>query len=518
MIPPSSDVPGYPDPDTLGDLQLLSLPRAQSIPRNPMARRNLYRAIQASIARAQVVNPVESTPWFRPPTWATNGQFQKGQVVASTDGVNAFVSTTFGNNAYSAGATSGSGPTGAGNAWIVDNAVTWEGLGPIRGQAAFSASTVQFGTEAAMSALVGANLRTLVLTPGVFDDWVSGGFVNQASGRYWIQGSNYQSAAAPAYGNPPTAAITFRTNADKFALLFGGPAYNAGPPGLRIEVNNVALSDTTYYAVGTTNPGSMFVDLSFLPRGSEKKVRILSNDGLTGSRAIATDVSADVWADRDANAVSMVVDGDSLTQGGNGTPYWTGGDWVTQTASMLGFSKVANAAQGGTGFVSNASGVKSTLVDRAPRLAALAGDVYVVAGNHNDVTFGVTRVAAMQQWYQIIRAARPNALIIGIGNTLLRDEYANALPGQPMYLCEQDMATTWAGFNDPLCLFIPVLTDPQTASWIRGTGSIQAPVNDGNMSTYYSSGDSHPIQRGQNYFAKRYASAIRAAIAEQDFN
>lgn len=339
----------------------------------------------------------------------------------------------------------------------------------------------------------------------------TGGIPTVVSGVLDIQGTNYGTASVPNYLNPapPGKAITFYTDSRYIALESVNAVYVN--EGIVVEVDDRRIADTGVYATGLINPGGWVIDTSFAGIGQMHKVRIYASGSLqTISRRIHIEASASLFAPENANRVRVAAEGDSLTQGGFGTPWRAGQDWVSQAMTMLGVDDYANFAVGGTGFISNNGGAKTTYADRLPRLVQLNADVYIIGGCHNDDSYtSAQRQAAILSYLQALRSAQPNALIIMFGNNILRGE--STAPGSSQYVAEQDAKTAFDLFADSNSIWVPILTS-KYGSWITGTGSVESPANDGNQERFYSTADGHPLQRGVDYFAQRYANVIRSLL------
>lgn len=546
----------------------------------------LMQKIRSGIAAAAGNNAVESTPWFKPPSWQANRTWVQGQVVSGSDGVNAYQCKDGG-----AGATSGSGPTGTGYGPITDGSAVWYWCGSARGVSAgqsgaavtASISTTTMTVTAVGSGAVafgqiltgtGVSNGTVVLgqltgTPGGTGTYTvypsqtaastavvcasgssylfpapptawqailptrktinptlantyamyTGGVLDLDSGVVTVRGTNYGTAAAPNYTSsvPPGIAQTFYT--DSRYIAFESVNYVYANMEFVVEVDDRRIDDSgAHCSVLTGNPGAWVLDTSFAGVGQMHKIRVFTRDGFaTCAKNIHIEASATLVYPENANRVRVVAEGDSLTQGGFGTPYRAAQDWLTQAVTMLGVDDCANFAVGGTGFISDNGGAKTTYIQRLPRLVQMNADVYVIAGCHNDigVVAGVTVTSAARQsailtYLQTLRAAQPNAFIILCGNNLLRAEaYA---PGSAQYIAEQDAKAAFDAFADANSIWVPILTS-QYGSWMTGTGSVQSPANDGNMDRFYSTADGHPLQRGVDYLAQRYAQALRAALS-----
>ena len=74
---------------------------------------------------------------------------------------------------------------------------------------------------------------------------------------------------------------------------------------------------------------------------------------------------------------------------------------------------------------------------------------------------------------------------------------------------ERNLRKAFDAWADANAYFLPVTTDPD-GPWITGSGAVDKPKGDGNMEQYYISVDGHPLQRGVNCFAQRYAQALKS--------
>ena len=290
--------------------------------------------------------------------------------------------------------------------------------------------------------------------------------------------------------------------------LIGPNAIFAGLPNIVVEVNGRRIQDSMIPATGTVNPGATLLDLSAFGKNAVKKVRIWTTSSFVNlcGQGFYTEPSASLWFDETPDQLNITVEGDSLTQGGYNSPYRPGDDWVSQVCDRLGATNFANFAVGGTGFISDNGGIKTTYIERLSRLVETRPDVLIVAGNHNDVSYtSAQRQQAVSDYLRQARQLLPDALIIVFGNNPLTGE--NSASGA-LLAAEQDLAAVVDQLDDPGIVFYPIGMDPN-GPWITGTGTVDAPNNTGNMDRFYTTADGHPLQRGYDYFAQRYLRAIR---------
>lgn len=475
---------------------------------------NLKDKIRNSIASAKQNNPVELAPWFKSVTWTANKTWVPGQIVVGTDTVNAYQCKDGG-----AGATSGSGPTGTGYGPITDGSATWYWCGTARGLSPAPGSPFVYHASAATWQALLPNRKTMQPTLTNPFAMYSGGLLDLASGVVEVRGTNYGTVASPSYTStvPPGISMTFITDSRYIALESVNAVY--ANMGIVVEVNDRRVDEGGFHnQTSTVNPAAWVIDTSFTGIGQMNKIRIFSKDGFQYcGKNIHIDSSASLVFPENANRLKVAVEGDSLTQGGFGTPYKAGQDWVTQAMSLMGIDDFSNFGVGGTGFISTNGGTKTTFIQRLPRLVQTNADVYIIAGCHNDV--GVVngsivtpsqRQEAILTYLRALRSAQPSSFIVLCGNNILRAEaYA---PGSDQYMAEQDAKVAFDQFADPKSAFVPILTS-KYGSWITGTGSVQSPTNSGNSDKFFSTADGHPLQRGVDYFAQRYFHALNSVFA-----
>lgn len=531
----------------------------------------LMQKIRAAVTNAKNSNSVVNNPWFRPATWAPSTGYYVGHVVVGLDGSNTYICKSAGTSAASGGPTGngynlindggvtwewyglvrGEGTIGTASAWIANTAYTvgttvlssdgynlfvcvgsgTSAAAPATGPNGYRTEIVpdgsavwkwkgtsstkpimQPGAKATLLASI-PNYKTLtpsMLSPifywtgGVFEfDTVNGNVPN-------VRGSNTGTLASPSVQNGTGGnSVTFWTDSSKIA--FGGINSVYAQESCVVEVNGRLLDDSMFAATSTNNPGAWLLDLSFLGKNVSKKVRIYNKNAFHTfcSKNVYIEPDSSIWQEGRPNGWSLAAEGDSLTVGGNGTPYHGGLDVVTQVANLLGCDTYANMAQGGTGFLATRSGAATTYIQRLDRLVSLGADVYFVGGNHNDASFtSEQRITACLGYFQALRAAQPDAYVIVAGTNPLQSESSNT---GAILTCEQDLYAAFLQWNDPNSMFIPIATSSE-GPWITGTGSVISPANNGNKDKFFITADGHPLQRGVNYLAQRYAQAIGSAL------
>lgn len=175
------------------------------------------------------------------------------------------------------------------------------------------------------------------------------------------------------------------------------------------------------------------------------------------------------------------------------------GNMATRIAHRLGLGdSYAISAQGGTGWnTNNGNNLKWSDPRRIADLIALNGDIYLFVGSQND-TQNAALQAAIEASLETILTAKPDALIVGIGNVL-----------------SSGSAFTKAAFDAVASRSDRVAyIDNVTVPWITGTGSITAPAGAGNRDYYMSSDGQHLDGPGIDFFADIGAEQVFQTIAQ----
>ncbi len=465
----------------------------------------LLGRIRAGFAAADAGNAATNTPLSPPPQWLPNTVYRPGQVVRGTgaDAQNQYICK----QASGASLSTGSGPSGTPDTPITDGGVIWYYAGPVRATSVDPLMpAISSGTK--QSLLVDLNnYQTIHPTLNSPSAFFAGGVVETNSalgGAIAVRGSNYSTAAAPLYSGA-NASMTFWTDSPTVVLASYGPIY--ADVGLVLEINDRLIDDSQYLAPSLANPGAYRLDFTGPSATARKKIRVMSMGGFGYvAHEIFIASGSRLWTQANSSHWKMAVEGDSLTQGGYGTPYHVGLDWVSQVGRLIGCDDVANMAQGGTGFINNVNGTKTTYIERVDRLASLNADVYLIAGNHNDLGYAdQAQVAAALAYFRKLRALQPSALIVVAGTNPLQSESGSAGAVRAGELNLKAAFDQWADSNS---YFLPIATAPD-GPWITGMGAVDNPKGDGNKDRFYITADGHPLQRGVDYFAQRYAQALR---------
>jgi len=461
---------------------------------------------RASARAGKFNNSIDNLPWVKPATWVASTVYYQGQVVVGLDGVNTYICQTGGTSAGSGG------PTGSGYAPITDGGVTWWWYNKVRGELPSSTVVVSSGLLSTLLTNL-PNYRTL--SPTVSNPVVSwlGGVVEanpNGGGMVDTRGPNNSlptsdpTGANAAFNTAVSGKIAFLTDSRKIVLGSINAIYTN--TSITVEINGRRVSDSCFTVTTFQNPGGIMIDTTSLdlPPGLFTVV-IRSNAGFSiVANKIYIESGATILPVK--TNLKVAVEGDSLTQGGNNTPYHPGKDWVSQCFERLQIMNACNMAVGSTGFISDNGGAKTTTLQRLPRFASLNADIYIIAGNHNDDSYtSQQRQTAVLNYLKELRRLQPTSMIIVFGNTPLRDDGQTV--GTPQYIAEQDLKAAFDLFNDPNSKFVPILTSP-SGSWVSGTGNASSPANNGNKDRFYTAGDGHPNQRGTDYFAIKYQEEL----------
>ena len=484
--------------------------------REPTEKDKLLARIRAGISQADRGNAVISQPYAPPPFWTVGTVYIQGDVVRGigADSVHQYIALASGGRS----ASDGRGPTGISAGLIQDGGVSWFYAGEVRaGQASPDTPIVTWGLR---SELLNGWPGYVAFEPSVSEPiaFFSGGLVEAepsitTRSVATVRGGNAFKASSPDYRSPSTSSATFWTDSDLVMLASFNAIY--ARQRLVVEVNDRRIDDgqtSVNLLSGYLNPGGFLINFSQSGlQGTAKKIRLRTSDGFALTTAqVLVQAGKAIWTEPNPNRWKLAVEGDSLTEGGYFSPYQPGQDWVSQVGALLGCDDVANMAQGGTGFISDNFGQKTTYMQRIERFASLNADVYVIAGNHNDLSYpAADQTQAALSYFKKLRELQPKAVIVVFGVNPLQNESSDSGAVRNAELNLKAAFDQWADGN---AYFVPIATDPN-GPWMTGTGSVDAPKGDGNKDLFYTSKDGHPLQRGVDYFAQRYAQALKNIFA-----
>lgn len=171
----------------------------------------------------------------------------------------------------------------------------------------------------------------------------------------------------------------------------------------------------------------------------------------------------------------------------------TGATMAATCSARLGWTPVI-AAVGGTGFL--AAPVAETYRNRLPIVFASNPDVVVIQGTVNDSAYTDAQIGAEAALvFGAIAAWKPSTLIYMTGMLPRRSYEAATRSG-------------WTAAIRSALGSYGVFVDPLTGGWLTGTGTVGAPMGDGNADIYLSVDTFHPTQAGHDYLGTRLAFAI----------
>jgi len=496
--------------------------------------------IAASMAAAKNNNPVESLPWAPMTTLNSGGANQlranstayvQGNTYMNAAGTHWFVVRVAGTSAASEPASVttpvvATDPYNMGD--ITDGSATVNWMGPVR------VTAVQPGGPIVTAGAKATQLTQQVYIASGSGTPVAGAAANTSQFRFLngTGGFNSVGAASQALvrGSSTTAAlrstqylgnytlptfggnmIEFVTDATLIAMdIYGAAAFPNGlfaGQGIYIEVDGRRVCDGLFYPTVQLTQNNAYQILDFRTAGPRKNrtIRVAVNNIGTFSY-IWVSPQDTVTASQNPNRYTLAVVGDSEIFGSNSSPILAGMDMVTQFAELVGNDNFANLGVGGTGFVYNGAGL--TYIQRLADVVALNPDVVWIQGAYNDSTAnGVTAsqlLPAALAYYQALRAALPNALIIQAGT-------GGGVTPTVLQAVDAVLAAAVAQFNDNFTFFVPAST--ATPPWFSGTGYLGGTNGSGNSDIYVGPSDTtHPSQLGVAYMASKMAQGFQNLI------
>lgn len=182
---------------------------------------------------------------------------------------------------------------------------------------------------------------------------------------------------------------------------------------------------------------------------------------------------------------------------------------------LLGQSDTWNLGVGSTGLLNDASGTKSTQIERVNvDVIARAPDVIIDTMGFNDGLLVASLTTAdyrdlVLDWVEPVLAAKP-ATIIFLTGPMSNGTNANSTTSK-IFLGKQAAAAAYP----KNIAFIDNMTDP----WITGTGRVGAPASNGNADIYISSDGTHPTAEsapggasGNLYYAEKITAGVLAEL------
>lgn len=310
------------------------------------------------------------------------------------------------------------------------------------------------------------------------------------------------------YVTPNNANATNLTGSLSVEFEFDGSQFDFWMKGFtssyRLNVDGALV--TQYGTLGPPNNGNFYyINVNFTSRANRRiKIDFTASGCHFGGLNVGPNDT--VWKSSYPIGARVIVMGDSFSDGSSAT-FRLAAYWDT-LGKLMGWRDIWSSSIGATGYLTSTTFRSRVATD----VIAFNPDIVIVAGGHNDVgTFTLAQVQTEATLlFQQIRAALPNAKIIAFSNfasngspsqnTLdIRDAIKNAINADTgPHLFVDSIVATVAGAN--------------TLGYATGTGRIGATTGSGNGDFYMSSDATHPSQAGHDYYARRYAADIAAAM------
>lgn len=286
--------------------------------------------------------------------------------------------------------------------------------------------------------------------------------------------------------------VEFSTDAPKFR--FGAIAGT-----WHIEINGKIVAKAGN--ASSVGGGEQWIVVDWSGVRAPRRYRFIGGKNAYFSR-LGVDSLSRVWA-TNRQGFRIAYEGDSYLEGTTGSPSIAPLGIPAMSARLLGADDFRVTAVGGTGWLN--AGVATTLRGRIADLIATGADVVALAAGTNDNSANAASITTEVATYlQELRAGLPRALI-----KLFGVWPQNTGPAASMITIENAVKAGFDQVSDARMAFIPVSTDP-TGSWIFGTGSNGS--GSGNAALYQGSGGVHTNDAGQEYLARRMATAGRKAL------
>lgn len=359
-----------------------------------------------------------------------------------------------------------------------------------------SPPTVSTGTASLDAALTNSYMVTT--TPTAFR--TSGGTPTIFSTNFWtfpvvnvVSGSGNLGGTANAVGY----AVEFMADADRVQIQV---LRGTSTLGIMVEVDGQRMTSVplSWTATGST----MYILADFGVRAI-RKFRV-EGDQYGGFRGVNVRPTCTVWKPPGPPEITVAVVGDSVAaQTGATRP---NGGFVSSIGKLLGWNDIRAVALSGSGYVlAGASGCVFGHSSRVADTVACNPQVVIIPGSTNDLGQSGVSAAALAAW-QAYRTALPNTPIV-IGGIFP----GAGGPSAALLALETLLKTTFDTWADPNSYWVPISTDP-AGPWISGTGKVGSTNASGNSDIYVSSDGVHPSQAGHDFYARRWAAALRQIV------
>lgn len=296
--------------------------------------------------------------------------------------------------------------------------------------------------------------------------------------------------------------VEFCTDAPKVEFkVSGGPLY--------VEVDGYALDKTTTGVPvgGSGGSGSVVATIDYTAGTNvmPRHWRMWTNN-LNYVYSVGVGSAYRMWAPLRDDIVKCYIEGDSYVAGtaSSGVATFTTLPnlmMAGQACLRLGFRDFCMGAEGGTGYIANSGGTKTTYVQRASNIVTQNPDVVVIFGSINDNNQGQAAVyAAALPYLQSLRTSLPYVPIIVVGA-----QAGSTGPSAALLAVEAGIKQAVDYVNaagDWLTIFVPCSSE--TLPW----------GDSNNQSTYIGTSDNtHPTTPlGHAYYGNRLAHGIVYAL------
>lgn len=312
-------------------------------------------------------------------------------------------------------------------------------------------------------------------------------------------------------GSQPVYSVDFVTDASVFEV--STKYINATQQTIQVKVDGRRTTTVPRLVGGTTLGGRLLYKVDF---GTTATRKITLETSYFPFGGVFLPSGASLSKSSGTKPVVAVV-GDSISGGSAQNTGVGAGTWVLRAADYLGWSNAWNESVGGTGYVATGSSVAipTRIQDDAVRYQPQR---LVLWAGYNDQLLDQASIgSAASSTLGAVRTGSPATRIYVVGPFS-----PSGTPGTSLLLTDTTLRQAAAAAQVP---FISPATgvvygaDGQVVArqrpWISGTGSVAAPVGDGNADSYIGTDKVHPTDVGHAYLARRMAAAINEAMTAE---
>lgn len=469
------------------------------------------RKMRSALPTGFLTNPVTAQPLIAPPAWVTATAYANGQAVSNAG--NAYICNVAIASSAAAPAVTTTGP-------ITDGSGSWYYYGPTWTSSALAPTVtatttryntgIYYGNTANTNSLGATNIKdssNFLLSPG--ND--GGGTGNSYS---WTSSTV---GTAQFICDAPQLQIVVQATANPGLCVWVGPPGGLLTPiALGIVAPNPSAFNYYQFVFADRRPRQFFVEM---PSG-------LTSSGIASFYGVICNDTISKVSPPNPSAFTM---------GFVGTSYYAGNQTLFPTAALGIAPQIAKALGctqywvdekgGGTGYVQAGVGGIYQNATRLANLTAFNPDLLVISGGGiNDqnaasisgasggasgaAAFAIEQAAA-SNYYNAVRAALPNAVIVVIGS-----EAGATGPSAAVFNMEAAVASAFTIFaeSDPNCFYIPQAATVAQKAIISGTGTVAATNGTGNSDVYVAADAIHTVMAGSNYLAYRCSSAMISLV------